>query len=56
MNYNGRVVRLPQRSLGANEWIVGRDGWADHEQNGHPVQPLAEADIRRPAETPFAAD
>jgi prepilin-type N-terminal cleavage/methylation domain-containing protein/prepilin-type processing-associated H-X9-DG protein len=55
MTANGQTYRLPERMIGANEWVVGRVGWTDHD-GGRPLDPLAEADIRRPADTPLAAD
>ncbi|GAB4462460.1 MAG: hypothetical protein OHK0029_29360 [Armatimonadaceae bacterium] len=56
MVYGNRTINLPQRGLGANEWIVGRVGWTDHVQNNVGLQPLSAASVQRPAETPIVAD
>ena len=53
--YKGQTVQLPDRSLGANEWVVGRVGWTAH-NGGAPLQPVSQAALGRPADTPLVAD
>lgn len=50
-----RTFRLPDRSLGANEWIVGRVGHTAHTA-GTALQPVAQAALNRAAETPLVSD
>jgi prepilin-type N-terminal cleavage/methylation domain-containing protein/prepilin-type processing-associated H-X9-DG protein len=52
----GQQVRLPQRSLGANEWIVGRVGAGAIIAGTATPQPLSQASLGRVAETPLIAD
>jgi prepilin-type N-terminal cleavage/methylation domain-containing protein/prepilin-type processing-associated H-X9-DG protein len=51
----GQQVRLPNRSLGANEWIIGRVG-ASAIIAGTAPQPVSQATLGRVAETPLVAD
>ena len=50
-----KTYRLPDRSLGANEWVVGRVGWTAH-TNGTGLSPFAVASLGRPADMPLVAD
>jgi len=50
-----RTFRLPDRSLGANEWIVGRVGWTAH-NGGTALSPVAVASLGRAADAPLIAD
>jgi len=51
----GRTFRLPDRSLGANEWIVGRVGFTAH-NNGAELNPVSQASLSRVADVPLVAD
>ncbi|WP_309706975.1 DUF1559 domain-containing protein [Armatimonas sp.] len=51
----GRTFRLPDRSIGANEWIVGRVGHTAHTA-GTALAPIAQASLSRVAETPLMGD
>jgi prepilin-type N-terminal cleavage/methylation domain-containing protein/prepilin-type processing-associated H-X9-DG protein len=51
----GRTYILPERGLGANEWIVGRVGWTAH-NGGTALDPVAQASLNRVADTPLVAD
>lgn len=51
----GRTFRLPDRSLGANEWIVGRVGFTAH-NTGAALSPVSQASLSRVADVPLVAD
>jgi prepilin-type N-terminal cleavage/methylation domain-containing protein/prepilin-type processing-associated H-X9-DG protein len=55
LNYANRQVALPERGLGANEWVIGRVGYTAH-TGGAALQPIAQAALQRVAETPLVAD
>jgi prepilin-type N-terminal cleavage/methylation domain-containing protein/prepilin-type processing-associated H-X9-DG protein len=55
LNYGTRVVQLPDRGLGANEWIVGRSGCTAVVGGTNP-QTVAQAAVGRAADMPMIAD
>jgi prepilin-type N-terminal cleavage/methylation domain-containing protein/prepilin-type processing-associated H-X9-DG protein len=52
----GRTLVLPFRSMGANEFIMGRVGYTAHVTNNAPLEPTSQASLSRVAETPLVAD